>query len=242
MSRVLPAVFIALSVLLWAAFPPDFSTPPERVLVPDTGTKPQPARLLPALQTKPPTLQPVRVTAQMPAASYRYRKAIEIAAVRAFGLSAPVALLAAQVRAESAYRDGLSTAGAQGFAQFMPATAKLMAERYPELRPANPRNANWAFRAQALHMRDLIKLYPGAANNCEQTAFALSAYNGGPVALDHERAKANDPSRWFGQVEKARWRKPSAYAENRAYVRKILLVLEPQYSAAGWRGGLGCSA
>ncbi len=235
---------LVATALLWLVFPPDFSTPPVKVLLPDAQALVQ---VVPSVSTLPvtlPELVPVQVFEPVPAMSYRYRHAIEVAAIRAFGLDAPVALLAAQIRAESAYSaTAYSTAGAQGMAQFMPNTARSMARLYPELRPANPRDPSWAFRAQALHMRDLVASYPSADTLCDRYAFALSAYNGGPKALDRERALATATTVWFGAggVEPQRSRTRANWNENRTYVRRILIDWEPDYSAAGWRGGLGCS-
>ena len=235
---------LVATALLWLVFPPDFSAPPVKVLLPDAHA---PVQVLPSVSSVPvtlPALVPVQVFAPVPAASYRYRHAIEVAAIRAFGLDAPVALLAAQIRAESAYTaTAYSSAGAQGMAQFMPKTALAMARLYPELRPANPRDPGWAFRAQALHMRDLVAAYPAATTVCDRYAFALSAYNGGPRALDRERALASTATLWFGAsaVEPQRSRTRANWHENRTYVRRILIDWEPDYSAAGWRGGLGCS-
>ena len=244
MKNILVVIILCATALLWLVFPPDFSTPPVKVLLPDAQA---PAQVVPSVSTlpvTPPVLVPVQVYAPVPAASYRYRHAIERAAIRAFGLGAPVALLAAQIRAESDYAaTAYSSAGAQGMAQFMPDTARSMARLYPELRPANPRDPSWAIRAQALHMRDLVAAYPSAETVCDRYAFALSAYNGGPRALDRERAQAMFSTRWFGlgAVEDERSRTRANFAENRTYVRRILIEWEPDYSAAGWRGGLGCS-
>lgn len=243
MRPLIVVLMLCASALLWWVFPPDFSMRPVKILLPDAQA---PAQVVPSVSTLPVTLPewvPVQVFDPVPAMSYRYRRAIELAAIRAFGLDAPVALLAAQIRAESAYAEtARSAAGAQGMAQFMPRTALSMARLYPELRPANPRDPGWAIRAQALHMRDLVAAYPAAATTCDRYAFALSAYNGGPRALDRERALASASTLWFGQgaVEAQRSRTRANWNENRRYVRRILIQWEPDYSAAGWRGGLGC--
>lgn len=240
MSRLLPFLCMALVGALWLIYPPRVQA--VRVL----QFEPEPIVLtVPRVQsgvTEVMVSAPVYIDAYLGDASYRHRRAIEAAAAHAFGsANAPVALLAAQIRAESAYRDVTSHAGAQGPAQFMPATAKLMASQYAELRPANPRDFRWAFLAQALHMKDLAMRYPNAASRCDQFAFALSAYHGGPTALDRERALAKDPSTWWGEVELKRSRTLRNHQLDRQYVRSILLQLEPAYSNAGWHGGLQCT-
>ena len=75
---------------------------------------------------------------------------------------------------------------------------------------------------------------------CDRWAFVLSAYNGGLTWLrrDQQRASANgaDRARWFGHTELYTSRANWARDENRRYVRRILLTLEPLYIGAGWYG------
>jgi hypothetical protein len=79
-------------------------------------------------------------------------------------------LLAAQLYAESNFNPfAVSPAGAQGIAQFMPATAR-------GLGLANPFDAEQAIDAQAHLMRDLLRQF-GAV------PLALAAYNAGPGAV-----------------------------------------------------------
>jgi soluble lytic murein transglycosylase-like protein len=170
------------------------------------------------------------------ARGFLYRATLNVAARRAFGDAAPVALLAAQIHAESAWQESVqSSAGALGMAQFMPATAQLMATRYPELGPVDRTDAVWSLSAQALHMRELFDLYPQAYTSCDRWAFALSAYNGGPKQLNKERALAADRNVWL-KVAPQRTRSQAAWNENRAYVRTILYRLHPQYLKRGYAG------
>lgn len=238
MSRLAPVLLLLAVAALWLIYPP--SPRVVRLLEVDRTITPLPLIGIDQPRTVPPR---VEMAEPLPAASYRYRRAITAAAKRAFGLHAPVAMLAAQIRQESNYRNDLtSNKGAQGMAQFMPPTAEGMAKQYPHLlHPARPRDPSWALLAQALHMRDLMQSYPAAHTHCDRAAFALAAYNGGPRALDRERAQAPDPSKWSGNVERQRSRTAAAWRENRGYVRRILRVLEPAYDRAGWGGGLGCA-
>ncbi|WP_163769991.1 transglycosylase SLT domain-containing protein, partial [Proteus mirabilis] len=65
-----------------------------------------------------------------------------------WGLSAPVADFAAQLHQESGWRpDAISPAGAQGLAQFMPATADWISQLIPMLSSREPFNPAWAIRA-----------------------------------------------------------------------------------------------
>ena len=159
-----------------------------------------------------------------------------------WGLGAPVATFAAQVHLESRWQaSAKSPVGAGGIAQFMPATARWIAQAYPALADPDPFNPSWGLRALViydLHIWDRAS----AATDCERMAKTLSGYNGGPgwVTRDERLAKASgaDPSRWFDQVERFNaGRSAAAFRENRGYPRRILLELEPAYVEAGWGEG-----
>jgi len=80
------------------------------------------------------------------------------------------ALLAAQLYAESNFNPfAVSHAGAQGIAQFMPATARAVGL-------ANPFDAGQAIDAQAHLMRDHLRQFGSVP-------LALAAYNAGPGAV-----------------------------------------------------------
>lgn len=180
----------------------------------------------------------------IPEDSARYRLALRVVAFSEFGLDAPVARLAAQLHQESGWRAKAKSPYAQGLAQFTPATAEWIAQAYPVLAPADPWDPVWSIRAQAIYMRHLLRGISGAATECDQWAFALSAYNGGPgwVARDRRLASAKgaDASRWWANTELHSSRAAWAFKENRGYPRRILLRLEPAYIAAGWPGSAAC--
>ena len=97
----------------------------------------------------------------------RFRRPIARAAGR---WNVPAGLLAAQLMAESGFNPGaVSPAGAQGIAQFMPATAAAY-----DLR--DPFDAAASIDAQARLMADLLGQFG-------QTALALAAYNAGPAPV-----------------------------------------------------------
>ena len=98
----------------------------------------------------------------------RFRRPILAAAMK-WGVSA--ALLSAQLMAESGFDPSVvSSAGAQGIAQFMPGTAAAYGLRDP-FDPAQ------AIEAQAHLMSDLLRQFGG------KPALALAAYNAGPGAV-----------------------------------------------------------
>lgn len=97
----------------------------------------------------------------------RFAPAIRRAAQR---WSVSAALLAAQLYAESGFNpSAVSPAGAQGIAQFMPATARAYGL-------SNPFDPDAAIDAQAHLMRDLLRQFGSVP-------LALAAYNAGPGAV-----------------------------------------------------------
>lgn len=186
--------------------------------------------------------------AQVPEAAEAHERTMTRVAAQEFGLPAPAALLGAQVHQESSWHTAAASGvGAEGLAQFMPATAEWIADIYPDLGPAAPYSPGWALRALARydrHILDRIHPHQGAVPDCDRWAFTLSGYNGGPgwVARDRERAAdaGADPDRWWGEVSEHTGRGAAAARENRHYVHRILRELEPHYRRAGWRGVAPC--
>jgi transglycosylase-like protein with SLT domain/D-alanyl-D-alanine carboxypeptidase-like protein len=94
-------------------------------------------------------------------------------AAAALHWNVPMALLAAQLYAESGFNPfAVSPAGAQGIAQFMPGTARGIGL-------ADPFDPVAAIDAQAHLMSDLLERFEG------KVALALAAYNAGPGAVEH---------------------------------------------------------
>jgi soluble lytic murein transglycosylase-like protein len=183
-------------------------------------------------------------TVAIPEQSARYRIALEREAAARFGLSAPVARLAAQIHQESAWKPTAASPFAQGLAQFTPSTAAWLPDVCPEVGPPDVWDAGWSIRAIACYDAWLHANVIGAATACDRWAFTLSSYNGGLGWLNRDRARASsnglDPARWFDHVETTSARANWARVENRDYVRRILLKLEPAYLAAGWSGQAVC--
>lgn len=188
--------------------------------------------------------------AQIPEACYKYQRYLTAVAEETFGINdARIPVLAAQIQQESGCRDNArSGVGAQGLTQFMPATAKWLAELYPtQLGAADPLNWKWAIDAQVLYMRYLTSRHRGATD-CDTYAFALSSYNGGEGWLVRDQQVcylANDPHvcgppvcdkwRWFDNVElfPDKRRAPANIRENRGYPDRIMRVLAPRYASWG---------
>jgi soluble lytic murein transglycosylase-like protein len=193
----------------------------------------------------PAILMLTEAEAQIPEAAWQYERMLVSEAQATFGVEAPVARLAAQLHQESYWQpDVCSWASACGLAQFIPTTAAWMAEIYPSaLARADPLNPRWAIQAQVRYADWLLDRV-GPADNCSRWAMTLSAYNGGIGWLGRDRrltsAAGFDSDQWFGHVERFTDRAEWAREENRGYVTRILLNLEPQYAAAGWLGEPVC--
>lgn len=234
---------LILAVWLW---PRDRVTAPALPAAPEA---PAPARELTQVDP-PPTpkpAQPLKAPGKPPSpvlqAGWVHRYRIERASLEFIGTTEPVARLAAQLHVESAWNPkAVSPAGATGLAQFMPPTARAIAEIHPSLWPPDPLSPQWAIRAQAALLADIDPRWAGA-DPCQDWAFSLSAYNGGERLLRVEQSRATEPNTWFGPAgtEPHRARRQSAWTENRNYVRRILLDVEHRYLAQGWPGVAVCA-
>lgn len=180
----------------------------------------------------------------IPQAAEQHRRTLVRAAHAGWGLDAPIATLAGQVHQESGWRaNARSPVGAQGLAQFMPATADWMATLYPNtLGPAQPYNPGWALRAMVAFDFWLYERNP-AVSECDRWAFVLAGYNGGNGWVNRDRRLASasgaDQLAWFDSVERHNAGRSAAnFRENRHYPRAILLRWEPLYAAAGWGDGV----
>lgn len=176
--------------------------------------------------------------AEVPQSAHKYRAELTRNARLAWGLDAPIATFAAQVHQESGWKpNAISRVGAQGLAQFMPATADWIGGIVPALAQRQPDNPTWALRALTAYDRWLWERI-AAESDCERMAMVLSAYNGGLGWLLKDKALAQASggirNRWFGQVERFNaGRSQAAFAENRSYPKRIIKVLQPAYASWG---------
>ncbi len=197
-----------------------------------------------AMAASPPPTTSAGAAVSIPAVSTLYRLKLEREVAAQFGHLDPASRIAAQVHQESRWNAQAASQYAQGLAQFTPGTAAWMPKVCPGLGPPDPWDANWSMQAAVCYDRWLFDRVGDVASECDRWAFALSAYNGGLtwVQRDQQRASAKgaDPTRWFENVEAHSARAGWAIKENRGYVRRILLTIEPVYRAAGWPGKAVC--
>lgn len=183
-------------------------------------------------------------TVQVPDVDARMRLQVEQTVADIWGVDASPARLAAQLHQESAWNPKAHSAvGAEGLAQIMPTTGKWLAQQFPEIGAYDPWDAAWSMRAAAVYDHWLLTRNPGTGQ-CSSWAFAFSAYNGGEGLLHREQTLAEqhgkDPDRWFGNTANYSARTQANWQQNRDYVHRILIVLEPSYIKAGWSGTAVC--
>lgn len=183
--------------------------------------------------------------ADVPHEALRYRAQLIREAHAGWGLDAPVADMAAQTGQESGWRpDAVSPVGARGMTQFMPATAAWANTAFPELQELPPWSPAWSLRA-LVHYDKWLWDRTKATNACHHMAKVDASYNAGLGWIYRaERlasSKGIDASRWFDAVETVNpGQSAAAFAESRAYPRRILLMQAPRYVAAGF-GATSCT-
>ena len=180
--------------------------------------------------------------ASIPKAAYQHQRELTRAARLEFGLNAPVALLAAQIHTESRWDEkAVSFAGAEGLAQFMPATAKWLPEVAPQTGKPMPFNPAWALRAMCAYDKYLFDRLISVPTLYDRWAFTLAAYNGGLGWVWKDREKAREmglaPDKYEAVKTVNAGRRLSAYTENRRYPEQIF-GLQGLYGA--WGAGVAC--
>ena len=185
---------------------------------------------------------------KIPRAALQYRSELIRASRMVWGLDAPVAVFAAQIHTESWWKNGtVSSAGAQGLAQFMPSTAKWLQRAAPETGSPAPFDPRWSLRACVTYDKYLFdRIAPRRGKSLTEwnrMAFTLSGYNGGLGWTNRGRPKALqsglDPDIWFGHVEQANaGRRISAKRENQRYVQLIMRERQQVYIKSGWGSGV----
>lgn len=175
---------------------------------------------------------------EVPRVAVKHRAELTRIAHAEWGLDAPIAAFAAQIHQESGWRpDAVSRVGAQGMAQFMPATASWWCERLGMAAAACvPTNPTWAMRALVGYDRWLFERVRGATEADRMWA-ALRAYNGGLGHWQAEARVAGSTARTAVDAACGQARRHVSHCpENLGYPRRILLVLQPRY--LGWGRGV----
>lgn len=167
---------------------------------------------------------------QPPKAALQYRATLTREAQFVYGPSAPVAMLAAQIHQESAWRaDVTAWDNGRGLAQFMDATGDTVVRNFPELGAPDPYNPRWAIRAMVRYNGWLYKRVLGV-DECHRWAAVLKSYNAGLGYVQRAQKRATNPGLWFDHTE---WIKTGQSDQNfeysRTYPHKILFKHQPLY-------------
>ena len=176
-----------------------------------------------------------------PLAARQYRSTLTREVHTIWGLDAPVAVFAGQLEQESGWNPNVCSAVACGLAQFTGPTAKEVSRQLGV--SADVFNPAWALRAVVAYDRNLYRATE-AIDDCNHWAFTLSAYNGGlgNVRRDQRLCSARgsdcNPNLWFGGTAAYSNRSAGAYAENRAYILRILGTR--QFTYATWGATVPC--
>lgn len=163
-----------------------------------------------------------------------YRSTLVREAQAVHGVGAPIPMFAGQIRQESSWRPGITAPDdGRGLAQFMDATAQMIARTYPELGAPDPYNPRWAIRALVRYDAWLYARIKGETP-CERWAAALKGYNAGIGYVQRAQSHSPLPLRWFGTTEWInRGQSPHNFEYSRMYPRWILFKHQPIYESWG---------
>ncbi len=177
-------------------------------------------------------------SAQIPSDANQHKRHLRQQAHLIWGIDAPVATFAGQIHQESRWRpNAVSRVGAEGLAQFMPATAVWISGIYPDLADNAPTNPTWAIRALLRYDKYLHDRVAGSTP-CERMGFSLAGYNGGLGWVIKRKARSDKPLQCFSATcDINPGITPANQRENADYPRRILFQHEPLYVKAGWGRG-----
>jgi soluble lytic murein transglycosylase-like protein len=164
----------------------------------------------------------------------QYRSMLVREAQAVHGPDAPVPMFLGQLRQESSCRANI-TAGdsGRGLAQFMDATSRQVASKFPEIGPPAPYDPRWAIRAMVRYDGWIYRRVKGA-DVCNRWGAALKGYNAGPGYVLQAQAKSTQPGVWFGATEFVQTRQsPENFEYSRTYPRKIIFQHQLRYVEIG---------
>lgn len=127
------------------------------------------------------------------------------------------ALVLSVIRQESGFNpEALSSAGARGLMQLMPATAKHVAglEKEPFSLPRLTQDPAFNLTLGRRYLADLIDRYDG------NYVLAVAAYNAGPGNVERWLRERGDPR--TGQIDVIDWIERIPFGETRNYVQRVL--------------------
>lgn len=190
--------------------------------------------------------QHIQAAENIPRNALKHRAELTRIAHAEWGLNAPVPVFAAQIHQESGWRENaVSRVGAQGMAQFMPATATWLCElNNTPKEQCLPTNPQWAMRALMQYDQWLYARVWGL-NDFDRMWATLRAYNGGLGWWQREAllvparrlATRAEIDAMCGKHKRAQLH----CRENLNYPRRILNVYQPRYYGWGAKMVIGGS-
>lgn len=169
----------------------------------------------------------------------QYRSDVIREAHYQFGLSAPVALFAAQAYHESGFRPTVvAWDGGEGLMQTQPSTSKWLSQINPELGTPEPLSPVWSIRA-GLYLNRYNYDRIDASDECNRWAKTLFAYNAGRGYLIQKEKASPYPLVWYGFTESYPTSQSAINAkESEQYPRIITYQIQERYLT--WGGPKTC--
>ncbi len=164
----------------------------------------------------------------------QYRPTLTRESQALFGIGAPVAAFAGQMRQESSCRaDVTAWDNGRGLAQFMDPTARQVSNSFPELGAPDPYNPKWAIRAMVRYNYWLHERVRGDTV-CDRWAATFKSYNAGLGYVQRAQRASVAPGIWFNLTENINAGQTEAnFAYSRRYPRVILFTHQPLYASWG---------
>ncbi len=179
-----------------------------------------------------------RAAESIPRAALAYQAQLIREARFAFGLDAPIPMLAAQIHQESHWNPQARSAYASGLAQFTPQTADWISGVYSSLGAAAPTDPAWALRAMMAYDKRLFDGVRPSDSECDRWRFSLSDYNGGPGRRINRQRISQQPGSWQVTALINPGISIANQKENQDYPIRIIDILQSLY--VGWTGKKVC--
>lgn len=168
--------------------------------------------------------------------SLPYRSTLIREAQAVYGINAPVAMFAGQIKQESNWNAKVTAYDfGRGLAQFMDTTARQISASYPELGTPDPYNPRWAIRALVRYDGWLYKRVKGQ-DACQTWSASLKAYNAGLGYVQRAQRRSPQPLVWYNATEDINaGQSDRNFTYSRLYPHWIIFSHQPLYT--GW--GIG---
>ncbi len=176
--------------------------------------------------------------ADIPREALQYQAELTREARYAFGMDAPIALLAGQIQQESHWDPNARSAFASGIAQFTPGTAAWLASLDARVGAAAPLDPHWALRALVTYDKLLHDNANPADSDCDRWQFAFSGYNGGERWRIKRQAMSPQPGSYTITSAFNPGILKANQQQNQDYAFRIVYHWQPVF--VSWTGTMVC--